>query len=34
MQQTLNYILYLTKKNSNDRHKFLKIQTDAHFAVE
>ncbi len=34
MQQTLNYILFLTKKNSKNLHKFLKIQTDAHFAVE
>lgn len=34
MQQALNYILFLTKKNSKNRHKFLKIQADAHFAVE
>lgn len=34
MQQTPNYILYLNKKNSNDRHKFLKIQADAHIDVE
>lgn len=34
MQQALNYILFLTKKNSKNRHKFLKIQADVHFNVE